>query len=504
MLPPSPHLPHPPTDARVSRRRCLTLLAGASALGIERLTAAAAAADQTAVSLAPAPGHDLFRVRLLVELGGQVHVPRNVLVSKDRSRQIPIEAESTIDYEERWTRQSDGQITGSQRYYHEAFSTTKVSGGEQRLELRDEARTIVAQTDTGRLTLRGAPVPLRHTEVELLEVPLNSLAIDGLLPLVPVTQGAIWEPTDEAMGRLLNMETVQRSKVKAELVELTDDQAKVQLQGTIDAAVDGVPTAIELAMKVTFDRRQQAITWCAAAVRERRDIGRAEPGFELSARIRMMREPLETASLLPAQLEVGADAAARLVEILSPDGGFQMLTDPQWRVMNDGGGWTMLRCVERDAVLAQCEIRRLHPLPAGRQLTLEGLQSDISRSLGKSFREFIEAEEKLTSNGLRLLRLVAEGRVEEVPVQWIYLHLSDDRGERRSVVFTFEPKQYERALAAEAQIAGSFQLLVDPPAEAGDGEAADGSTDEAATVTDREDAAAAEQAARVGDRPAPR
>jgi hypothetical protein len=466
------------------------------------MAARAFAADESSVVLTPAADQTLFRVRMLVELGGHAHIPRNSLVSKDRARQVPIEANSTIDYEERWIRgtgKSSGLITAAHRYYNEAQSKTKVPTGEQVLELRDEARTVIAETNTGRLVLRGVPTPLRHTEADLLELPINSLALDGILPTVAVTQGASWEPAAEAMGRLLNVETVQSSSIKAKLAELTAEQAKIHVQGLIDAAVDGVPTAIELAMKVSFDRQSSAITWCAAAIRERRDIGRAEPGFELSARIRLMREPIRQASLLPEQFKPEDEQSPALIEVYSIDGRYSVLLDPTWRVMSDGGGWTMIRCVERDTVLAQCEIRRLNALTSGQQLTLEGLQNDIRRSLGKSFREYTEAEEKLTSTGLRLLRLVADGDVEGVPVQWIYLHFSDDSGERRSVVYTFQPENYERVLASEAQVIGSLEFLAEAEAPAA-------TLDDSESAEDAEEAGSTPSAeqARLADEPDPR
>ena len=59
------------------------------------------------------------------------------------------------------------------------------------------------------------------------------------------------------------------------------------------------------------------------------------------------------------------------------------------------------------------------------------MQDDIKRSLDKNLEQLLEASEKKNSGGVRVLRVVAVGKSSDVPVRWVYAHLSDDSGSPR-------------------------------------------------------------------------
>ena len=69
-------------------------------------------------------------------------------------------------------------------------------------------------------------------------------------------------------------------------------------------------------------------------------------------------------------------------------------------------------------------------LEPGAQWTLEAFQADVRRTLGEQLSDLIEADERLTASGLRVLRVTARGAVQGVPIQWVVLHFSDDTGRR--------------------------------------------------------------------------
>src|SRR5688500_12301866 len=103
-----------------------------------------------------------------------------------------------------------------------------------------------------------------------------------------------------------------------------------------------------------------------------------------------------------------------------------------------------LRRVEAHDLLAQCSTSVPPPLPTGEQLTLEGFQEDVKKSLDKSLTELVEAAQNLNENGLAVLRVTAVGKVQDVDVEWIYYHLTDNEGRRASLVFTLETSLVER------------------------------------------------------------
>ncbi len=97
----------------------------------------------------------------------------------------------------------------------------------------------------------------------------------------------------------------------------------------------------------------------------------------------------------------------------------------------DTGEESILRMVEKNQIVAQCNITRLPKLNAGQQLSLAGFQEDIKRGLDKNLESLVDATEKKQGN-LRVLRVTAVGKTQDVPVRWVYAHISDDNGRRVS------------------------------------------------------------------------
>ena len=78
----------------------------------------------------------------------------------------------------------------------------------------------------------------------------------------------------------------------------------------------------------------------------------------------------------------------------------------------------------------------------------------------------VEASERVTSNKLKLMRVLVSGQSEEVPIQWVYAHLSDDSGQRLSLVFTMGANVAEVFAGADEQICSTFELYPAPTPKA--------------------------------------
>ena len=46
----------------------------------------------------------------------------------------------------------------------------------------------------------------------------------------------------------------------------------------------------------------------------------------------------------------------------------------------------------------------------------------------------------------------------EIPIQWVYYHISDDQGRRAALAFTFESKLVERFAEADRTLVETFQF----------------------------------------------
>ena len=120
--------------------------------------------------------------------------------------------------------------------------------------------------------------------------------------------------------------------------------------------------------------------------------------------------------------------------------------------------------IENDRVISQCNVHQVAKLDAGQQITLEAFQEEVRKSLDKNFQSFATSEERVSETGLRMLQITAVGEASELPVQWIFYHLSDDSGRRISLVFTVGGELVDKLAGTDSQMASSLRFL-ELPAE---------------------------------------
>ncbi|WP_197454208.1 hypothetical protein Pla52nx_000380 [Stieleria varia] len=462
-----------PPQFKPDRRHFLAALAGVS------LTSATASrpllAAEAKTTLAPSGKNDLVRVRVEMDVKGNVKVPENPLVSRTSQVTVPIKSDVVFDYEERY-RRPDGaapttDIKYAERFYHTAQSTSTLNREESTVQLRESVRQTIVRRETSPEVIYSSDDYFTHEELGLLRTPICSVGIDQLLPTTPVAPGDKYRPTDAALISVLNLSGVDVNEVTAEIAEIATDAATIEIKGNLDGSVEGVPTKLRLVGKLRFDREAGMCTWLAMAIHETREIGNAEPGFDVAATIKLMRQPMdETVGLPKTPAKVAWNAPIpedRLfVDLQSRHLGIGALMDRRWRMMSDVTGSAMMRLIENDKSVAQCNFRSLARLKPGQQWTLEAFEAETKRTIGKPFTQMVEADQRLSAQGLRVLRLVADGMVEGVPIRWISLHFSDDQGRRVLATFTMSGNQVAAFAGTDAQLADSLRMLETESAKA--------------------------------------
>lgn len=430
-----------------------------------------AAAAEGSVLLQPS-GKTLFRVRTEMDVKGNVNVPNNPLVSRKGEVKLPIKSKAVFDFEERYYRPEDADpasvVSYVQRYYHEASSESVLNRNSQTTKLRDSVKSTVIRRDSLPEVVYGVEDYFQRDELDLLRVPASSVAVDELLPNEAVSVGSRYMPSVDAMVSLLNLSVVETSDVTMEVMSIDDAEARLQFRGNVAGSLEGVPTTIRTIGKLTFDRQLGTCTWLAMAVHETREVSKAEPGFDVTATIRMIRKPLDQSTALdePAtdQIATSPIPSERLyVDLRSQQLGFSVLMDRDWRMMNDVAGAAMMRMIRNDRSIAQCDFRPLVALEAGAQWTLEAFQQDVKTTLGEQLSELIEADQRVTSSGLRVLRVTASGAVEGIPIQWVLMHFSDDSGRRLLATFTMEGENVEKFAGTDVQVGDSLSFTKLPP-----------------------------------------
>ena len=77
---------------------------------------------------------------------------------------------------------------------------------------------------------------LNREELDLIEVPGNTLVIDQLLPAGPVAPGDSWKLKDQALADLLALEAVSWTDAEAMLASVSDGMATSSRPPAMSAA----------------------------------------------------------------------------------------------------------------------------------------------------------------------------------------------------------------------------------------------------------------------------
>jgi hypothetical protein len=347
------------------------------------------------------------------------------------------------------------------RYYQQAESEISVDRKPHKIQLRaDRLYTMLepAKPDAEFRSLQG---PLTRSELDLIEVPGGSHLVDQLLPGREVKIGETWTHSDELLAQFLNLDSVSVNDVKSELLSVEGGVAKLALSGKLMGSVAGVITELDLKAKYNFDVQQQRVVWLALGIGESRAAGLTQPGLRVQARIRMLIESGTTPHLAKESLEaVLASQGPRgdLLEYEPESRRFTLTHDRRWHLFSERPELTVMRFVENDQLVAQCNLRALSALPAGQTVSLVQFQQEIRKALGSSAQQIVDAQESTLPSGIRQLRVAVVGQVANTPIHWIYYQLNDAHQHRLTCVFTMSGEAVSRFGAEDLSMIGSLRM----------------------------------------------
>jgi hypothetical protein len=384
---------------------------------------------------------------------------------KDKAKQaitrLPMTVAAQLRYQKRALAPKQGkQLNHGLRKYEIATAQIQVGKGDVKNELSAERRLIVVHDTTEATSIFSPSGPLVRDELDLLSNAADAGLLVHLLPEQAKAVGETWQPSTDVLARLLRLEIVNESTVTLTFNRIENNVAILDLAGKVSGGIEGIASDIELVAKLNYDLTSEQCTWFAGSFKENRAATQGSPGYETTSRIRVSLEPCnlsdDLADTAVAKLKVNPDAATKLLRYASKQHGYEFVYEPHWHVVSDQPDLVVLRNLDRGELVAQCNLSTLAPLGKGEQLTLEGYQLHLKKSLSTSFREFIEAGESVNESGIRVLRVVATGSISDVPLHWVFYHLSDDQGHRVTLAFTMDAENAPKFGRAEETLISSF------------------------------------------------
>jgi hypothetical protein len=406
------------------------------------------------------PGR-LTRVKAELEVGGDIRV-----LNGAKTVTAPLSVQGSVQYDEKLIEADPKALTDrrSIRFYTAAQASIRINKDLLQPTLRPERALIGAAVLAGQPTLYSPRGLLAGDELDLIELPGNSLFLELLLPADEVKIADTWHPSDNLLAALLGIDAVSKQTVECTLSEVQHDQAIVNINGALDGAIQGVTTTIELKAKYRFDMKLKQITSYVMAVREKRSIGHVGPGLDVTAKLRIQIDPLETSEKLSDQAlaDVKLEPRPELtrIEFDSTTGGFKLEHERRWHPTDVQPAALVLRMIDRGELVAQCNVTSLAKLPEGKQDNLADFRLDVQHALGQSFVTFGDVGAGTNSRGFQVLHAYAEGKVQDLDITWRYYLVSDKKtGRRMAFAFTLEKDLLDRLGNADQELLDHVALF---------------------------------------------
>lgn len=404
------------------------------------------------------------RVDTLLEVGGTLKIASDSPNPPSKPASVPMNASAKLSYTEKTVKAppSIDRPAASFRYYDKAEATIQVGSDRFSPTLRQQRRLIGVATRGGKITMYCPDGPLTREELDLVDLPGNSLMVDRLLPTHSVALGDAWKHSSNVLAALCGLDRVTQSDVQSVLQSIDEHSAQIEMAGYAAGSIQGLSSTIQLKAKYRFDMEAGRITWLALLIKEEREAGAVGPGLDVVARLQMkitpgVQSPQLAAAAAPNRSEEPSELLTRLA-YTSPDAAWEMTYDRRWILISERKELTIFRMADEGDYVAQCNIS-FTPAAAGPSVTLAQFQDDIREALGKSFGQFVRASESITEAGYTMYRVEVQGQASGVPMEWIYYRLVDKPPRQMVALFTVEPNMAEKFRDADRQLVRAIRFL---------------------------------------------
>lgn len=405
-------------------------------------------------------------IEVVVEAAGEL-----TFREKEAVKSVPTQVVARLAYEEKRLSKSEAGSERSARAYRTAEAKITVEKEALGPKLAEERNVVIVESTEAQPLLFSPFGALTSDELELLQVPFNSLLLDRLLPNQSTAVGETWTHENGLFSALLNLDAVSANDVSSKLIAVDAEAARVEFQGSVQGALGGVATEFEVTGRYKFDLKTKQVSWLAALLKEKRAIGHVEPGVTATTRVQMLVAPTaEPEELVAANLrDLPLEPQPELTRLAysSTPGKFRLEHDRRWHVMSDAREVLALRMVDRGELVAQCNVRPIELPDPEKRPTLSQFQADVRRSLDAHFRQFAQVGETQNSLGQTIFRAEAVGTVEGLEIHWIYYLVCDPSGRQVVLAFTVEEPMIERMGQGDLEIVGTVRFMADDKNTAG-------------------------------------
>jgi hypothetical protein len=332
--------------------------------------------------------------------------------------------------------------------------------------VRPEVAWLVAERRhrDGPVVVVSPAGPLTRSELELVQVAGDPLALADALPGGPVGLGQHWRVGDLAAQAVSGYDVVTSHALDATLEAADGTRARVRIKGRVEGSALGGAGVVTCDGFLTFDRRMSWIDRLELHRAETRRPGPVEAGLDVKSTLTMTRQAeqppatLSEPALAGSPLEI-TPLSQRLL-LIAPDGKSSLLHDRHWHTFWDDPKRIVLKRLEGSQVVAQCNIAVGPPAGKGRHQDPAQFRDDIRRALRHRFVQFLGAGQVDgdPAGGFRY-KVGVQGREGSLGVVWYYYLVAGPAGDQLLVTFTLAQGYAPTFGDQDAEMIGSLRWL---------------------------------------------
>lgn len=355
---------------------------------------------------------------------------------------------------------NDAESFRSVREYQVAEADINVDGNKTAAKLPDALKLIVAQGHDEGVELYGLNGLLTADELDLIRSPADSLALIALLPSKEIEVGDTWKAPGWAFQMLTSLDAIIKGDLECRLDSVDKGIARVKISGTLEGAAVGSTTEVTLSGHFSYNLEGKYISEVDFTQKEIRAVGPVSPGLEISARIRVLRQPNNSAgklgdSKITDAAAKEAVASAKYLRFESP-WNIGVQHGRHWHVYQIDDKLAVFRLLEEGNFVAQCDMAPIPSAKPGAHLPEQTYLSDIRQSLGDRLKTMTNGEVLPSSDRKFVYKVSAEGAVGERNITWVFYLVADPSGRQASLMFTVDTPLLEKLEKFDREIVDSL------------------------------------------------
>lgn len=383
---------------------------------------------------------------------------------------LSVEIETRIVYRERLL---PGPQRRAVRWVRQAASAINGEIRPVAHKLRPELALLIAERreSDGAVVVVSPSGSLTRGELELVEGLGDTLCLGDLLPDGPVKRGDSWPVRKSALWAITGYDAIASNTLQATVDSIADDLVMVAIRGDVKGSVLGAEGSMTCEGRLTFDRRGGLVVGLELNRTESRVPGAVEAGLDLKSTLTVRRGGAEATPELSdaalAQLSPEHTPARLLLQLIAPDGRYNLLHDRTWHTYWDDRKLVVLKRYQGGRVDAQCNLIYGPPAAKGKHQDVKSFEEDVRRALGARFGNVIGGGEvDGDPEGGYRYKLGIQGRQDELGLVWYYYLIASPRGEQLLATFTLAASDAAAFGEADEAMIGTLQWN-DPPLPVG-------------------------------------